>query len=74
MMTMMSNVSAADRDFLSGAEGFFTRYVKNRAYYPKCEDAYECTERQYMALTGKRRYRSYDSFRSAYSQYYKRQQ
>lgn len=68
----ISSISAADREFLAGAEGFFTRYVRNRAYYPKCEDAYECTERQYQALTGKRRYKSYDSFRSAYSQYYRR--
>lgn len=68
----MSNVSAADKDFISSPAGFFDRYIKNRAYYPKCEEAYECTERQYVALMGKRKYKSYDSFRSALSQFYKR--
>lgn len=66
------NITAADRDFLDGAKGFFERYIKNRAYYTLCECAYEQTERQYYALVGKRRYKSYDSFRSALSQYEQR--
>lgn len=68
---MMSNVSAADKVFLFSAEGFFERYVRNRAYYDKCEDAYERTEAQYEALVGQRKYSSYASFRAAYSRFYK---
>lgn len=70
--TMNSNVSAADKDFLGKPEGFFERYIRNRAYYDKCEDAYERTEGQYAALMGKRKYASYASFRAAYSRFYKR--
>lgn len=70
-METMSNVSAADKVFLSTAEGFFERYVRNRAYYDKCEDAYERTEAQYEALVGQRKYSSYASFRAAYSRFYK---
>ena len=67
----ISNISAADKDFLGSIEGFFERYIRNRAYYDKCEDAYERTEAQYEALMGRRRYKNYDTFRSAYSRYYK---
>jgi hypothetical protein len=67
-----TNITAADRDFIDGAKGFFERYIRNRAYYSLCEDAYERTEQQYQALMGKRRYRSYDSFRSAFSQFEQR--
>lgn len=70
--TTMTTISAADKDFLRGAKGFMERYLRNRAYYDKCVDAYEQTERQYEALTGARRYKNYDSFRSAYSQYFRK--
>lgn len=66
----ISTVSAADKDFLRSAEGFFERYIRNRAYYTKCEEAYQRTEAQYMALTGVTRYKSYESFRSAFSRFY----
>lgn len=76
MMTMamdgMSNVSAADKDFIGKTEGFFERYVRNLAYYDKCEEAYERTEAQYFALMGKHKYTSYGSFRAAYSRFYKK--
>lgn len=69
----ISHICAADRDFLGSAEGFFSRYIHNLAYYPSCADAYERTEAQYNALTGRNRYKSYDSFRSAYSQFCRQQ-
>lgn len=65
-------ISASDQEFLRGAKGFMHRYLRNRAYYSKCQEAYEVTEKQYEALTGERRYKSYDSFRSAYSAFFKR--
>lgn len=71
MIMEISNISAADKDFIGSVEGFFERYIRNRAYYDKCEDAYERTEAQYEALMGRRRYKNYDTFRSAYSRYYK---
>lgn len=70
--TNISNISAADKDFLRGPEGFFERYIRNLAYYTKCIDAYERTEAQYIALTGAPRYQSYGSFRAAYSRFCKR--
>lgn len=74
MMTMdgmmTSNVSAADKDFIGATEGFFERYVRNLAYYDRCEEAYERTEAQYSALMGKPKYTSYGSFRAAYSRFY----
>lgn len=69
---MTSNVSAADKDFIGTPAGFFERYVRNLAYYDKCEEAYERTEEQYAALLGKRKYTSYGSFRAAYSRFYKK--
>lgn len=67
----MSNVSAADKDFIGTPAGFFERYVRNLAYYDRCEEAYERTEVQYSALMGKSKYTSYGSFRAAYSRFYK---
>lgn len=77
LMTMMmtgemSNVSAADKEFIGETEGFFKRYVRNLAYYDRCEEAYERTEAQYSALMGRRKYASYNSFRAAYSRFYKK--
>jgi hypothetical protein len=71
-MDGMSNVSAADKDFIGKTEGFFERYVRNLAYYDRCEEAYERTEAQYFALMGKLKYTSYGSFRAAYSRFYKK--
>lgn len=77
LMTMMmtgemSNVSATDKEFIGETEGFFKRYVRNLAYYDRCEEAYERTEAQYSALMGRRKYASYNSFRAAYSRFYKK--
>lgn len=68
----MTNISASDRDFLDGTAGFMTRYLRNRAYFTTCKEAYEHTERQYAELMGKPRYSSYESFRTNYSKYYRK--
>lgn len=70
--TIMTNISAADRDFLDGTKGFMERYVRNRAYFLTCHEAYEFTEKQYAELMGKPRYSSYESFRTNYSKYYRK--
>lgn len=70
--TMMTTISAADKDFLNGVKGFMQRYLRNRGYYPSCREAYEQTERQYEALLGRKRYTSYESFRSAYSTHFRK--
>lgn len=72
IMTTTTTISAADKEFLRGAKGFMQRYLRNRTYYAKCQEAYEVTERQHEALTGERRYKNYDSFRSAYSAFFKK--
>lgn len=71
-MTTMTTINASDKEFLRGAKGFMERYLRNRTYYGKCQEAYDVTERQYEALTGARRYKNYDSFRAAYSAYFKK--
>lgn len=68
----MTNISASDRDFLAGTAGFMTRYLRNRAYFTTCKEAYEHTERQYTELMGKPRYSSYESFRNNYSKFYRK--
>lgn len=68
----MTNISAADRYFLDGTKGFIERYVRNRAYFLTCAEAYEHTERQYVELMGHPRYSSYESFRANYSKYYRK--
>lgn len=68
----MTNISASDRDFLDGTKGFMERYVRNRAYFLTCHEAYEHTEKQYAELMGKPRYSSYESFRANYSKYYRK--
>lgn len=65
-----SIISATDKDFLNGVGGFIDRYIRNLAYYTKCEEAYERTEAQYVALIGQRRYKTYDSFRVAMSRHF----
>lgn len=71
-MTEISTITTSDREFLDGAHGFVTRYLRNLAYYDTRAEAYEATEAQYSALTGRPRYADYKSFRSAYSKYIKR--
>lgn len=71
--TTTTTISLADQLFLQGAKGFIERYVRNCAYYHSCRAAYEQTERQYAALTGTNRYKTYESFRAAYSNFYARQ-
>lgn len=70
--TIMTNISAADRDFLDGTKGFMERYLRNRAYFVTCKEAYEHTEQQYAELIGKPRYSSYESFRNNYSKFYRK--
>lgn len=69
---IMTNISASDRDFLDGTRGFMERYLRNRAYFVTCKEAYEHTELQYAELMGKPRYSSYESFRNNYSKYYRK--
>lgn len=68
--TSMTNISAADRDFLDGTKGFIDRYVRNCAYFPIRKEAYEHTESQYIALMGHPKYSSYESFRTNLSKFY----
>lgn len=65
----MTNISAADRDFLSGTAGFMERYTRNCVYFLKRKEAYEHTELQYIELLGHPRYTSYESFRTAFSKF-----
>lgn len=60
------------RRFISGPQGFYERYVKMLAYYETNEQAYEATERQYAEVVGRRRFASFQSFKTAYSQYCRR--
>lgn len=66
----LTNISAADRDFLDGTKGFMERYLRNIPYFAKRKEAYEHTEAQYTALMGHPRYSSYESFRTNYTKYY----
>lgn len=43
-------------------EGFIERYYSNCAYATS-QEAYEATERQHEALTGRRKYKSWESFK-----------
>jgi hypothetical protein len=49
-----------------------TRYLRNRAYFTTCKEAYEHTESQYAELMGKPRYSSYESFRNNYSKFFRK--
>ena len=62
----------ATRRFISDANGFYERYVRMLALYETNEQAYEATELQYMEVVGKRRFASFQSFKSSYSQYCRR--
>ena len=56
------------------AARFFDRYERSLLCSATNRAAYEQTERDYAARTGHRRFRTYGSFRSAYSQYCSRLQ
>lgn len=62
----------ATRHFISGSQGFYERYVKMLAFYESNEQAYEATERQYAEVVGRRRFASFQSFKTAYSQFCRR--
>ena len=64
-----STITTSDQDFLQGAQGFVERYLRNLAYYTSRAEAYEATERQYIAIMGEPRYADYKSFRAAYSKF-----
>lgn len=69
---METIISPADKDLISGIDGFIARYIQNRAFFATCQEAYEITEQQYAAVMGRRRYRDYDSFRVAQSKHNKK--
>ena len=71
-MTSTTNISVSDRDFLNGTKGFMERYLRNRAFFSTCQEAYEHTEAQYEELMGKHYYKTYESFRTNYSKYYRK--
>lgn len=56
----------------AGAALFFECYENNLSSSATNREAYEQTERSYTARTGCRRFRTYGSFRSAYSQFCRR--
>lgn len=58
--------------FIASTSGFMDRYLFNRGFYDTCREAYEATEGQYRRIVGRNRYASYDSFRTAYSQFFRR--
>jgi hypothetical protein len=68
--TQTTNISAADRDFISSTKGFMDRYLRNIPYFRKRKEAYEHTEAQYAEIMGKPRYSSYESFRTNYTKYF----
>ncbi len=53
---------------------FFERYENSLRLFPTNREAYEQTERWYATLTGRSRFRTYGSFRSAYCQFCRRLQ
>lgn len=52
------------RDFITTAEGFTKRFWENFRYFSTQEEAYEATERQYDFITGRNRYKDFNSFRA----------
>lgn len=50
--------------FISSTEGFEKRFFENMVFYITQEAAYEATERQYEFVVGKRKYSSFNSFRT----------
>lgn len=72
-MSETNNIlDAATSRFIVTPAGFYERYASLLAYYETNEQAYDATERQYTSVVGRRRFKSYDSFKSAYSQWSRR--
>lgn len=65
----MNTLDDHTRRFIASTEGFFERYVYNLAFFATNKAAYEETERQYMFVTGRRRFKNHDTFKSAYSRF-----
>lgn len=63
-------INAADREFIRDTAGFIARYIQNRAFFATCQEAYEVTEQQYVAIMGRPRYSGYKSFAAAQTKYY----
>lgn len=70
--TTDNRLDAAARRFISTPAGFYERYVRMLAYYATNEQAYEAAERQYEEIMGERRFTSFSSFKSSYSQFLRR--
>lgn len=68
-----TQLDAATSRFISTPAGFYERYAYLLAYYETNEQAYDATERQYASVVGRARFRAYESFKSSYSQWCKRQ-
>lgn len=61
-MTTETTLTQAQRRMLT-REGFIERYYSNCSYLSS-QEAYQATERQYEALTGERKYKSWESFKT----------
>ena len=61
-LSALEPLSPEMRHFLS-FEGFAELYLRMRDLYPTHREAYERLEDYHIALTGKRRYSEFDSFR-----------
>jgi hypothetical protein len=53
-------------------DGFYSQYCRTLGDYSKNEDSYEATERLFESHFGKRKYKNFESFKSALSQYLKK--
>ncbi|MBW1612420.1 MAG: hypothetical protein JRJ57_00265 [Deltaproteobacteria bacterium] len=59
---MDSKLTASERELLT-VSGFMRAYYRNLSECESYQEAYEETEKKYVALFGRRRYRNYESFR-----------
>lgn len=65
-------LSPAARKLLS-PEGFIDYFLEIRMLYPSYEEAYEVLEDYHEAITGRRKYSEYDSFRRQYTRVLEKQ-
>lgn len=69
-LSALEPLSSEMRHFLS-FEGFAELYLRMRDLYPTHREAYARLEDYHIALTGKRRYSEFDSFRIVLSRFIK---
>lgn len=60
---------ASAAQLLTSFEGFIDYYLRMYTLYPTQYEAYESLERYHIAITGKRRYSEFDSFRNMLNRY-----